>query len=159
MNTCPPIIRGAELGRMRKMFFREGNSHPDIGRSVQNKKRVSVEILDRRAVRQHKVRRGVVLSGKTPLLIQEGWLRHQEKAGEAHLSAADGVVGYAKYFVVPDHPVRSLKGGFAASLLVSRPPLLHQEGISLPIRRVARRSGFVMPASNNSPKLFWTPQP
>jgi len=31
------------------------------------------------------------------------------------LSAADGVVGKPKCFVVPDHPVRSIKGGFAAS--------------------------------------------
>jgi hypothetical protein len=35
-----------------------------------------------------------------------------------------------KCFVAPDHPVRSIKGGFAASLLKSRPPLLYQEGSS-----------------------------
>ena len=64
----------------------------------------------------------------TPLLIQEGWLRHQQKGGEANLSAADGVVAKAKRFVMPDHPVHSINGGFAASLLMSRPPLLYQEG-------------------------------
>ena len=31
-----------------------------------------------------------------------------------------------------DLPVRSIKGAFAAFLLVSRPPLLTEEGISVP---------------------------
>jgi hypothetical protein len=38
-----------------------------------------------------------------------------KKGGEAHLSAADGVVSKPKCFVMPDHPVRSVKGGFATS--------------------------------------------
>jgi len=46
---------------------------------------------------------------------EEGWLRHQENFGEAHLSAADGVVAHKSCFGVSDHPVRSIKGGFAAS--------------------------------------------
>jgi hypothetical protein len=40
------------------------------------------------------------------------------------------VVSEPKCFVRPDHPVRSIKGGFAASFLMSRPPLLCQEGSS-----------------------------
>jgi hypothetical protein len=38
-----------------------------------------------------------------------------------------------KRFVLPDHPVRSIKGGFAASFLMSRPPLLYQEGSCQPL--------------------------
>ena len=57
-----------------------------------------------------------------PLLIQEGWLRHQEKR-RSHLSGADGVIGIAEVFrnalcrrgSIFDHPVRSVKGGFATS--------------------------------------------
>jgi hypothetical protein len=67
-------------------------------------------------------------------------------------SGADGVVGIRKCFRMrslkevpfrrlraskrlrsaPDHPVRSIKGGFATSLLMSRPPLLYQEGNGAP---------------------------
>jgi len=50
------------------------------------------------------------------------------KGGEAHLSAADGVVAFESTLCVSDHPVRSIKGGFASSLFMSRPPLLYQEG-------------------------------
>src|SRR5215468_1359025 len=58
------------------------------------------------------------------------------------LRAADGVVGKPECLLVPDHyqcfalsgsrfaPVRSIKGGFAASFLMSRPPLLFEEGSS-----------------------------
>src|SRR6516164_2308963 len=35
---------------------------------------------------------------------------------------------HAEMFHVPDHPVRSIKGGFATSFLMSRPPLLYEEG-------------------------------
>jgi hypothetical protein len=45
---------------------------------------------------------------------EEGWLRHQENVGEAHRNAADGVVAYKLCLGVSDHPVRSIKGGFAA---------------------------------------------
>jgi hypothetical protein len=56
-----------------------------------------------------------------PLLIQEGWLRHQEK--DAKPTGADGVVGIAEVFQkaffrrgsIPDHPVGSIEGGFATS--------------------------------------------
>jgi hypothetical protein len=40
-----------------------------------------------------------------PLLVRRGWLRHQEDFGEAHLSAADGVVAQPCY-VVSDHAGR-----------------------------------------------------
>jgi hypothetical protein len=57
-----------------------------------------------------------------PLLIQEGWLRHQEKL-RSHRIGADGVVGIDEVFrnaffgtgSIPDHPVRPVKGGFATS--------------------------------------------
>jgi hypothetical protein len=39
-----------------------------------------------------------------------------------------GWSGMPKCFVTPDHPVRSIKGGFAPSLVRSRPPLLYEEG-------------------------------
>ena len=54
----------------------------------------------------------------------------------SHRSGADGVVGIAEVLrnalftrgPILDHPVRSVKGGFATFLLMSRPPLLCQEG-------------------------------
>jgi len=33
---------------------------------------------------------------------EEGWLRHQENFGEAHLSAADGVVAHKSHLGVSD---------------------------------------------------------
>ena len=66
--------------------------------------------------------------GKLPSWYRRGGCGSKKKGGEAHLSGADGVVGIPKRFVMRDHPVRSIKGGFAASLLMSRPPLLYQEG-------------------------------
>ena len=47
---------------------------------------------------------------------EERWLRHKEDFGEAHLSAADGVVAHKYSCGVSDHP-----GRFAAT-----PP--HEEG-------------------------------
>src|SRR5262245_51020257 len=52
---------------------------------------------------------------------EEGWLRHQENVGEAHLSAADGVVAHKSRSGVTDHPGRcrghpSLRGGDLRSL-------------------------------------------
>ena len=73
---------------------------------------------------------------KTPLLIQEGWLRHQKKAAQPTLAPQTEWSGMPKRFVVPDHSVRSIKGGFAASLLMSRPPLLCQEGSLLPLTSI-----------------------
>src|SRR5262245_56389139 len=49
---------------------------------------------------------------------EEAWLRHKEEAGEAHLSAADGVVAHKACFGVSDHPGRC----------ASTPP--HEEGIT-----------------------------
>ena len=40
---------------------------------------------------------------------EEGWLRHQENFGEAHLSAADGKVAHKSHSGVSDHPVRANK--------------------------------------------------
>ena len=39
------------------------------------------------------------------------------------------MVRIPKCFVIPDHPGRSINGGFATSLLLSRPPLLFEEGV------------------------------
>src|SRR5215475_9188333 len=66
---------------------------------------------------------------------EEGWLRHKEKAGEAHLSAADGVVAHKACFGVSDHPDR----------FASTPP--HEEGITArrfceKLRQVRRRALF-----------------
>ena len=48
----------------------------------------------------------------------------------SHRIGADGVVSSAKSlrFRRSDHPVRSFKGGYATFLLLSRPPLLCEEG-------------------------------
>jgi hypothetical protein len=53
-------------------------------------------------------------------------MRHQENFGEAHLSAADGVVPHKSHSGVSDHPVRS----------AAAPP--HEEGITLAQRRLTR---------------------
>src|SRR5262249_62175704 len=37
---------------------------------------------------------------------EEGWLRHQENFGEAHRSAADGVVALTETWLASDHPGR-----------------------------------------------------
>src|SRR5438067_13183859 len=70
-----------------------------------------------------------------PLLTEEGWLRHQEKAGEAHLSAADGVVAHNIMFqnafrnLSCERPPRPLhQRWLRAIFLMSRPPLLTEEG-------------------------------
>jgi antitoxin ParD1/3/4 len=63
-----------------------------------------------------------------PLLIQEGWLRHQEKTAQPTLAPQTGWSAHESRGSYRDHPVRSIKGGFAAFLLTSRPPLLCQEG-------------------------------
>ena len=66
---------------------------------------------------------------------EEGWLRHQEIFGEAHLRAADGVVAYKSLFGVSDHPGRS----------ASTPP--HEEGTvrtpSLPLVLIAKPLEFL----------------
>ena len=57
-------------------------------------------------------------------------MRHQENIGEAHLSAADGVVAHKSYSGVSDHPVRSNKEASQHFLYVaSTPP--HEEGTTL----------------------------
>src|SRR5215469_7180547 len=74
-----------------------------------------------------------------PLLIQEGWLRHQEKM-RSHSSGADGVVGIDEVFQNaffrrrshsrPPRPL--LKRRLRDFFLMSRPPLLCQEGSGAP---------------------------
>ena len=61
---------------------------------------------------------------------EEGWLRHQENFGEAHLSAADGVVAHKSHSGMSDHPVRSNKEASRHFLYVaSTPP--REEGTAL----------------------------
>ena len=50
---------------------------------------------------------------------EEGWLRHQETVGEAHLSAADGVVAHKSSSGVSDD---FLDGCALAGLRGLRPP-------------------------------------
>jgi Cytochrome C oxidase, cbb3-type, subunit III len=73
-------------------------------------------------------RRG--LGQRSPLLCEEGWLRHQENAGEAHLNAADGVVAHRN--MVCERPPRPLLQRLLRVIfLVSRPPLLTRRGLLL----------------------------
>ena len=65
---------------------------------------------------------------RPPLLIQEGWTRHQEKCREATFDGADGVVRHDETFPHTDHPVCGAKVGCAGYLLMPQPPLLSQEG-------------------------------
>ena len=77
---------------------------------------------------------------ETPLLIQEGWTRHQERCREATFDGADGVVRHDETLRHADHslcfalsrshfaPVCGAKVGFAAFVLLPQPPLLYQEG-------------------------------
>ena len=59
---------------------------------------------------------------------EDGWLRHQENFGEAHLRAADGVVTHKSHFGVNDHPVCGANVGFAEIFLMPQPPLLTRRG-------------------------------
>ncbi len=59
---------------------------------------------------------------RSPLLVRRGRLRHQENFGEAHLSAADGVVAHKSHFGVTDHPVRSNKEPSRHFLYVAATP-------------------------------------
>jgi len=59
----------------------------------------------------------------------EGWLRHKENAGEAHLSAADGVVAQTKAILASDRSGRSFIRRLRGIFLMSRPPLLTRKGV------------------------------
>ena len=64
---------------------------------------------------------------KLPSLHQgkEGWLRHQTKRREASEADADGVVfRLQRCCTEENHPVLSIIGSFAPSLLIASPPLL-----------------------------------
>src|SRR5215813_3596326 len=74
---------------------------------------------------------------------EEGWLRHQENFGEAHLSAADGGVAHTENLLVSDHPVRS----------AATPP--HEEGNISPRARIKSTPPTMMATSAtlNTPVL------
>ena len=69
-------------------------------------------------------------SGAIPLLGEGGVAARSIRFREASLVRADGVVRSNHRIIGSwtNHPVRSSKGGFAAFLLMSRPPLLNQGG-------------------------------
>jgi hypothetical protein len=71
-----------------------------------------------------------------PLLVEEGWMR-VKKIVETHPSTAQSGWSTTKYLSIRDHPVRSFKGGFAPFYLMSRPPLLVEEG-NVPTGYIAR---------------------
>ena len=58
-----------------------------------------------------------------------------KKTAKPTLWPQTGWSGTPKRFVMRDHPVRSIKGGLAASFLMSRPPLLYQEGSWATLRK------------------------
>jgi hypothetical protein len=68
-----------------------------------------------------------------PLLHEEGWLR-LKKISRSLLSAADGVVETDELLDggILDHPVRSIKGGFAASSLCRVHPSSWRRGMLSP---------------------------
>src|SRR5215831_242992 len=75
---------------------------------------------------------------------EEGWLRHQENFGVAHLSAADGVVAHTDNWFVSDHPVRSFIRRLRGIFLMSRPPLLTRRGICIPHDFVAHAAAAML---------------
>src|SRR5262249_46082092 len=88
------------------------------------------------------------LGAAIPLLTQEGWLRHQEKRCEATAAAQTGWSGLKKCFRMRslkeaptiDHPVRSVKGGFATFVdVAATPPVSGGVNPSCIRRGVARR--------------------
>ena len=68
-----------------------------------------------------------ICGARTPLLIQEGWTRPQERCREATFDGADGVVRHDETLRLADHPVCGAKVGCAAFFLMPQPPLLYQE--------------------------------
>jgi len=53
-------------------------------------------------------------AGLIPLLTRRGGCGIKKISAKPTLSAADGVVAHEQRLGVNDHPVRSIKGGFAA---------------------------------------------
>jgi hypothetical protein len=65
------------------------------------------------------------MGSRNPLLVrprEEGWLRHQENFGAAHLNAADGVVAPKSHSRMNDHPGRSNKEASRHFLIVASTP-------------------------------------
>jgi YVTN family beta-propeller protein len=77
---------------------------------------------------------------------EEGWLRHQENFGVAHLSAADGVVAQTDNWFVSDHPGRSKAGACAAATMILFfivSPALAQ----LPISKIVPDAEYAIPGN------------
>src|SRR6266436_8838339 len=74
--------------------------------------------------------------GRIPLLVRRGGCGFNKKAAKPpkrpqtgwSLTSHDSRTHSATWFV-SDHPVRSIKGGFAPFFLMSRPPLLTRRGM------------------------------
>src|SRR6266436_3731847 len=74
--------------------------------------------------------------GRIPLLVRRGGCGFNKKAAKPpkrpqtgwSLTSHDSRTHSATWFV-SDHPVRSIKGGFAPFFLMSRPPLLKRRGM------------------------------
>jgi hypothetical protein len=73
-----------------------------------------------------------------PLLMQ-GAAAQLRKRMRSHRSGADGVLGTAECSnaSIPDHPVRSIKGGFATSSLCRVHPSYVRRGVAHPIHSLA----------------------
>jgi hypothetical protein len=75
---------------------------------------------------------------------------HQENFGEAHLSAADGVVAHKSHSGLTDHPVRSNKEASPHFLYVaSTPP--HEEGTTLAQKNLLKKSSNDTPIKGEGP--------
>src|SRR5262249_46745289 len=105
-----------------------------------------------------------------PLLAEEGRMRGSKRSREASLYRADGEVSSAPLsgYRRSDHPVRSFKGGFAASYLWRGLPSSARRGIfgsgddvdcrhlillQLTVRCIQRRWSDLFPLSRRLPSL------
>src|SRR5215475_8246876 len=74
-----------------------------------------------------------------PLLIQEGWTRHQKEVAKPPLTERTGWSGMEPLLKMHSETLRQYQpprlrrcGGFASFFLMAQPPLLCQEGSSRP---------------------------
>ena len=106
-----PACMSRALGRAAQTEADAGNSPPDTGgvAAALEKGRRSPPLINAARCR--------ACASRAP---QMGAKRERDSAKHKEWS------GTPKCFVMPDHPVRSIKGSCATALLMSRPPLLYQ---------------------------------